>query len=82
MSIRSPYAAAAQDAQRLTGLSPSPSFLHRETQRQGQRALEIRQRDLALSHTPQGVVELSARSAASSQATSSMGVSLSSFSVR
>jgi hypothetical protein len=63
MSIRSPYALAAQDAQRLTGLSPSPSFLHRETQRHGGRALGIRQRDMALSHTPQGVVELSARSA-------------------
>jgi hypothetical protein len=63
MSIRSPYARAAQDAQRLTGLSLSPSFLHREAQRQGQRAIELRQRDIALSHTPQGVVELSARSA-------------------
>jgi len=63
MSIRSPYAQAAQDAQRLTGLSPSPSFLHQETQRQGQRAILLRQQDIALSHTPQGVAELSARSA-------------------
>jgi hypothetical protein len=62
MSIRSPYAQAAQDAQRLTGLSPSPSFLHREAQRQGKRAIQIRQRDIARSHTPEGVVELSARS--------------------
>jgi hypothetical protein len=63
MSIRSPYAQAAQDARRLTGLSPSPSFLHQETSRQGQRAMELRQADIALSHTPQGVVELAARSA-------------------
>lgn len=63
MSIRSPYARAAQDVQRLTGLSLSPSCLHREAQRQGQRAMELRQRDIALSHTPQGVAELSARSA-------------------
>jgi len=63
MSIRSPYALAAQDARRLTGLSPSPSFLHREAQRQGQRAIQLRQRDIALSHTPQGVADLSARSA-------------------
>jgi hypothetical protein len=62
MSLRSPYAQAAQDAQRLTGLSPSPSFLHRESQRQGQRAIQIRQRDIARSHTPEGVAELSARS--------------------
>lgn len=65
LSIGSPYALAAQDAKRLTGLSPSPSFLHREAQRQGQRALHLRQRDIALSHTPQGVAELSARSATS-----------------
>src|SRR5271157_5093856 len=63
MSIRSPFAQAAQDAQRLTGLSLGPSFLHREAQRQGQRAIQIRQRDVVLSHTPQGVAELSARSA-------------------
>jgi hypothetical protein len=62
MSIRSPYAVAAQDARRLTGLSLSPSFLHRETRRQGGRALEIRRRDIALCDTPQGVAELSARS--------------------
>jgi hypothetical protein len=62
MSIRSPYAQAAQDAQRLTGLSPSPSFLHREAQRQGQRGIQIRQRDIALSRTLEGVAELSARS--------------------
>lgn len=63
MSIRSPYAQAAQDARRLTGLSPNASSLHREAQRQGQRAIQCRQDDLALSHTPQGVAELSARSA-------------------
>jgi len=63
MSVRSPYALAAQDAKRLTGLSPSPSFLHREAQRQGQRAIQVRQNDIALSHTPHGVAELSARSA-------------------
>ncbi|HEX9045600.1 MAG TPA: ISKra4 family transposase [Verrucomicrobiae bacterium] len=62
MSIRSPYAQAAQDARRLMGLSPSPSFLHQETQRQGQRAIALRQQDIARTHTPQGVAELSARS--------------------
>lgn len=63
MSIRSPYVQAAQDAQRLTGLSPSPSFLHQETSRQGQRALGLREADIALSYTPQGVAQLAARSA-------------------
>jgi hypothetical protein len=63
MSIRSPYALAAQDAKRLTGLSPSPSFLQREAQRQGLGAIQLRQRDIDLSHTPEGMAELSARSA-------------------
>jgi hypothetical protein len=63
MSLRNPYAQAAKDAQRLTGLSLNPASLHREAQRQGQRALQCRQRDIHLSHTPQGVAELSARSA-------------------
>lgn len=62
MSIRSPYAVAAQDTRRLTGLSASPSFLHREAQRQGRRAIQLRQQDIELSHTPQGVAQLSARS--------------------
>jgi hypothetical protein len=62
MSIRSPYAQAAQDAGRLTGLSLNASSLHREARRQGQRAIQCRQRDIDLSHTPQGLVELSARS--------------------
>ena len=63
MSLRTPYAQATQDAKRLTGLSFNASSLHREAQRQGQRAIQCRQRDIDLSHTPQGVVELSARSA-------------------
>jgi hypothetical protein len=63
MSLRTSYAQAAQDAKRLTGLLLNTSSLHRETQRQGQRAIQSRQRDIDLSHTPQGVAELSARSA-------------------
>jgi hypothetical protein len=65
LSLRSPYAQAAKDARRLTGLSLNPASLHREAKRQGQRAVQCRQRDLQLSHTPQGVAELSARSATS-----------------
>jgi hypothetical protein len=63
MSLRNPYAQAAKDAQRLTGLALNPASMHREAQRQGQRALQCRQRDIWLSHTPQGVAALSARSA-------------------
>jgi len=63
MSLRTPYAQAAQDTQRLTGLSLNASSMHREAQRQGQRAIQCREMDVALTHTPEGVVELSARSA-------------------
>jgi len=63
LSLRNPYAQAAKDAQRLTGLSLHPASLHREAQRQGQRAIQCRQRDVHLSHTPQGVASWSARSA-------------------
>jgi hypothetical protein len=65
LSLRDPYAQAAKDAKRLTGLSLNAASLHREAQRQGQRAIECRQRDIALSHTPAGVAQLSARSGTS-----------------
>ena len=65
MSLRNPYAQAAKDAKRLNGLSFNASFLHREAHRQGQRAIQCRQRDIQLSRTPQGVAQLSGRSATS-----------------
>lgn len=65
LSLRDPYAQAAKDAKRLTGLSLNPASLHREAKRQGQRAIDLRQRDVELAQTPQGVVQLSARSATS-----------------
>jgi hypothetical protein len=66
LSIRAPYASAAQDAQRLTGLPWNPASLHREAKRQGQRAIQCREQDMARSHTSAGVVQLSARSQTSS----------------
>lgn len=65
LSLRDPYAQAAKDAKRLTGLALNPASLHREAKRQGQRALQLRRRDIELAQTPQGVVQLSARSATS-----------------
>jgi hypothetical protein len=65
LSLRDPYAQAAKDAKRLTGLSLNPASLHREAKRQGQRAIQLRQRDIQLAQTPQGVVQLSARSVTS-----------------
>jgi hypothetical protein len=65
LSLRDPYAQAAKDAKRLTGLTLNPASLHREAKRQGQRAIQLRQRDMGLAQTPQGVLELCARSATS-----------------
>lgn len=82
MSIRSPYAQAAQDAKRLTGLSLNHSSLHREARRQGQRAIQCRQRDIDLSHTPQGVVELSARSATSKMGPFTLIIEIDAWNIR
>lgn len=62
LSVRSPYAQASKDAKRITGLSLSPSTLQRESLRQGHKAIECRQADIALSKTLEGAAELSARS--------------------
>lgn len=62
MSIRDPYGQGAKDVKRLTGLSLSASALHREVQRQGQRALQLRQRDIQLLNSPEGLAKLSAES--------------------
>jgi hypothetical protein len=82
VSLRSPYAQAAQDAKRLTGLSLNPSFLHREAKRQGQRAIQCRQRDIDLSHTPQGVAQLSARSATAKLGTFSLILEIDAWNIR
>jgi hypothetical protein len=62
LSVRGPYHSGAQDARRLSGLEFSAASLHREAQRQGQRALQLRQQDIERSKTMEGVAELSARS--------------------
>jgi hypothetical protein len=82
MSIRDPYAEAAKDVKRLTGLSLSASRLHREAQRQGQRAIQCRQRDIDLSHTPQGVAELSARSTTSDLAPFTLIIEIDAWNIR
>ena len=82
MSIRQPYAQAAQDAQRLTGLTFNSSFLHREAQRQGQRAIQLRQQDIARSHTPAGVAELSARSATAGRGPFTLIIEIDAWNIR
>ncbi|NLH72967.1 MAG: hypothetical protein GX456_07930 [Verrucomicrobia bacterium] len=64
ISIRDPYGQGAKDIERLTGVCLSASALHREAQRQGQRALQLRERDIGLLNSPEGLAQLSAESGA------------------
>ena len=82
MSIRSPFAQAAQAAHRLTGLPLNHSGLHRDARRQGQRAIQCRQEDVALSHTPQGVVQLSARSGTRPRAPFTLIIQIDAWNIR
>jgi hypothetical protein len=82
MSLRNPYAQAAKDAHRLTGLPLNPASLHREAKRQGQRAIQCRQRDIDLSHTPQGVAELSSRSATTRKSPFTLIIEIDAWNIR
>jgi len=59
--LRCPAGRADTDVRRMTGLDMSPSTLHREARRQGDRALQLREADVTLSDTMQGVKALSKR---------------------
>lgn len=59
--LTSPAGQAQEDVRRMTGLDISPATLHREARPQGERALQQRKADLALSQTPEGVKALSSR---------------------
>jgi len=82
LSIRSPYDTGAQDARRLTGLNFSGASLHREAQRQGERALQLRQKDIELSKTMEGVAELSARSGTRSMAPFTLIIEIDAWNIR
>jgi len=82
LSIRDPYAQAAKDAKRLTGLALNASSLHREAQRQGRRAIQCRQRDVDLAQTPEGVAELSARSQTSKLAPFTLIIEIDAWNIR
>jgi len=60
-ALRSPAGQAQQDVKRLTGIDLDASTIHREARRQGERALALRNADVELCKTPEGVRELSAR---------------------
>lgn len=60
-ALRAPAAQAEEDVRRLTGIELGASSLHQEARRQGERALALRQADVALTKTLDGVVKLAAR---------------------
>jgi len=62
--LRTPAGRAPEDVRRMSGLEIGPSTLHREARRQGDRALRLREADVALSDTLEGVKQLSARAQA------------------
>lgn len=59
--LRAPAGQAEEDVRRLTGISVGASTLHREANRQGERALTKRAEDEHLTQSPKGVAMLAAR---------------------
>jgi hypothetical protein len=60
-ALRAPAGQAQEDVRRMSGIDLDPSSLHREARRQGERALALRDADVELSKTLDGVLELAAR---------------------
>jgi hypothetical protein len=60
-ALRAPACQVQDDVRRLTGIALDPSSLHREARRQGERALVVREADVALTRTLKGVTDLAAR---------------------
>lgn len=64
MVLESPAGQAEANIGRLTGLDLGQASMHREARRQGERALKLRDTDVALTNTLEGVCELARRSQA------------------
>ncbi|NLE68421.1 MAG: ISKra4 family transposase [Lentisphaerae bacterium] len=62
-TLAAPAGRKARDVRRLTGLEIDPSVMHREARRQGEAALALRDKDVAMAQTPKGVAELAASAA-------------------
>lgn len=65
--LRTPAGRAPEDVRRMTGLDIAASTLHREARRQGERALGLRDADVALSTTLAGIRQLSQRASVPKQ---------------
>ena len=61
MVLESPAGQAEANIRRLTGLDLGQASMHREARRQGERALQLRDADVALTNTAKGVKELARR---------------------
>lgn len=61
MVLESPAGQAEANIERLTGLDLGQASMHREARRQGERALQLRNADVALTNTSEGIRELGAR---------------------
>lgn len=64
MVLESPAGQAEANIRRLTGLDLGQASMHREARRQGERALQLRDADVALTNTTKGVAELAKRAQA------------------
>ena len=63
--LQAPAGQMSEDVRRMTGLDLTPSTLHREARRQGERALRLREKDVELTNTVNGVKELCKRAQSS-----------------
>jgi hypothetical protein len=61
MVLESPAGQAEANLHRLTGLAMGQATMHREARRQGERAMQLREADVALTRTLEGVGELARR---------------------
>jgi len=60
-ALRAPAGQVQEDVRRMTGIDLDAATLHREARRQGERALALREANVALTRTLDGVGELTAR---------------------
>lgn len=80
-ALRAPAQQAQDDIRRMCGTKISGSTVHREARRQGERAVEIRNRHVALTKTPEGVAALE-RMAPKLPANSTMVIQIDAWNIR
>lgn len=67
MALRAPATQAQEDVYRMTGVKVEPSTLHREARRQGERAMAVRDAEVAMSKKTDGLLHLASRARLPSQ---------------